>query len=154
MPLTDNINFLSPTGFKLTINREKYANLEFFITSFSIPSISIGEVPTNFRGAIGYVPGEVVNYDSLALKFAIDEDMNNYGEIFDWIQNNVKKQKIEYQDMILSIMSSHNNLNKQFQFRDAFPVNLSGVEFSTQNSDIEYLQADVTFRYGSFSIIR
>lgn len=154
MPLTDNINFLSPTGFKLTINREKYGNLEFFITRFSIPSISIGEVATNHRGAIGYVPGEVVTYDSLNINFAIDEDMNNYQEIFDWIHSNVSNQKIEYQDMILSVMSSHNNLNKQFQFRDAFPTNLSGIEFSTQNSDIEYLQADVTFRYGSFSIIR
>ena len=56
--------------------------------------------------------------------------------------------------MILSVMSSHNNVNKQFQFKDAFPTSLSGVEFTTQGSDIEYLQADVSFRYNEFSIIK
>jgi hypothetical protein len=143
---------LSPTGFKLTINREKFANTEFFITSFGIPSISSGEVQTNFRNTIGYMPGESRTFDSLSLRFAIDEDMKNYTEIFDWLKSNT--EKLERHDMILSVMSSHNNVNKQFQFKDAFPTSLSGVEFNAQSTDVEYLQADVTFRYNEFVIIK
>ena len=143
---------LSPTGFKLTINREKFANVEFFITTFGIPSISSGEVQANFRNNIGYVPGETMSFDSLSLRFAIDEDMYNYTEIFNWIKAN--SEGTERHDMILSVMSSHNNVNKQFQFKDSFPTSLSGVEFSTQSSDVEYLQADVTFRYNEFVIIK
>jgi len=150
--LTQNINMLSPTGFKLTINREKFANVEFFITTFGIPSISSGEVQANFRNNIGYVPGETMSFDSLSLRFAIDEDMYNYTEIFNWIKAN--SEGTERHDMILSVMSSHNNVNKQFQFKDSFPTSLSGVEFSTQSSDVEYLQADVTFRYNEFVIIK
>jgi hypothetical protein len=56
--------------------------------------------------------------------------------------------------MILSVMTSHNNVNKQFQFKDAFPTSLSGVEFSSQSTDVTYLQADVTFRYNEFVIIK
>ena len=150
--LTSNINMLSPTGFKLTINREKFANTEFFITSFGIPSITSGEVITNFRNSIGYTPGEARTFDSLALRFAIDEDMKNYTEIFNWLKSNT--EKLERHDMILSVMSSHNNVNKQFQFKDAFPTSLSGVEFNAQASEVEYLQADVTFRYNEFTIIK
>ena len=150
--LTSNINMLSPTGFKLTINREKFANTEFFITSFGIPSVSSSEIQTNFRGGIGYTPGESRMFDALTLRFAIDEDMHNYTEMFNWIKAN--SEGLERHDMILSVMSSHNNVNKQFQFKDSFPTSLSGVEFSTQSSDVEYLQADVTFRYNEFVIIK
>jgi hypothetical protein len=51
-------------------------------------------------------------------------------------------------------MTSHNNINKQFQFKDAFPVSLSGVDFNAQATDVEYLQADVSFRYNEFVIIK
>jgi hypothetical protein len=150
--LTTNINMLSPTGFKLTINREKFANTEFFITSFGIPSVTSGEVQTKFRNRFGYTPGEAITFDALSLRFAIDEDMTNYTEMFNWLKSNT--DTIERHDMILSIMSSHNNVNKQFQFKDSFPTSLSGVNFNSQSTDITYLQADVTFRYNEFAIIK
>ena len=143
---------LSPTGFKLVINREKFANTEFFITSFGIPSLSAGEVQTNFQNNIGFTPGEALTYESLSLRFVIDEDMNNYTEMFNWMKANT--DTVERHDMILSIMTNKNLVNKQFQFKDAFPTSLSGVEFSAQATDVEYLQADVTFRYNEFAIIR
>lgn len=143
---------LSPTGFKLTINREKFANTEFFITSFGIPSLSAGEVQTNFQNNIGFTPGEALTYESLSLRFVIDEDMNNYTEMFNWMKANT--DTVERHDMILSIMTNKNLVNKQFQFKDAFPTSLSGVEFSAQATDVEYLQADVTFRYNEFAIIK
>lgn len=150
--LTSNINMLSPTGFKLTINRKKFANTEFFITTFGIPSLSAGEVQTNFQNNIGFTPGEALTYESLSLRFVIDEDMNNYTEMFNWMKANT--DTVERHDMILSIMTNKNLVNKQFQFKDAFPTALSGVEFSAQATDVEYLQADVTFRYNEFAIIK
>ena len=156
--LTSNINLLSPTGFKLTINREKFANTEYFITSFTIPDITISPVETRFRNAISFESGEPRAFSDLSFRFAIDEDMKNYTEIYDWIEENslngVNKGQVARHDMILSVMSSHNNVNKQFQFKDVFPTSLSGVEFNSQSTDVEYLQADVTFRYNEFKIIK
>ena len=151
--LTDNFNLLSPTGFKLGIDFTKYANVEYFLTSFTIPDLSLGEVATSYRGNIGYIPGERVEYGTMSCRFMIDESMKNYSEIYNWIQNNVTKKSITVSDMILTVLTSHNNLNKQFQFLNAFPTTLSGVEFSTQTQDVEYLQADVTFRYDRFAIL-
>ena len=156
--LTTNINMLSPSGFKLTINKEKFSNIEFFLTTFTIPDITLTPVELAYRNFKSYEAGEPRTFGELAIRFAIDEDMKNYTEIFDWLQSNSEegapKSQIESHDMILSVMSSHNNVNKQFQFKDAFPTSLSGVEFTTQGSDIEYLQADVSFRYNEFSIIK
>ena len=51
------------------------------------------------------------------------------------------------------ILSSHNQTNKQIQFTNAFPTSLSGVEFTTSGTGIDYLQTDITFRYDRFKII-
>jgi hypothetical protein len=150
--LTDNRNLLSPIGFKLTINNEKYANTEFFVTSIGIPEISAEEVQMKFRGETGYTSGEQRQFGALSLRMAIDEDMKNYTEIYDWLERNTKGH--EECDMILSIMSSHSSVNKQLQFKSAFPTSLGGVEFSTQSTSIDYLQADVSFRYTEFVILK
>jgi hypothetical protein len=151
--LTTNFNLLSPTGFKLVIDKTKYANVEYFVTTFSIPEIALGETSSPFRGGISYSPGERAQYGAMNIRFAIDEDMKNYREIHDWITGNITAGTLSYSDMILTVLSSHNNVNKQFQFISAFPTNLSGVEFTTQAQDVEYLQADVTFRYDRFAIL-
>lgn len=150
--LTTNINYLTPIGFKLTINLEKYGNTEYFLTTFNLPDISTGEISVPFRNAISYQPGETRQFGQLNLRFIIDEDMNNYSEMFNWLKANT--EKTEKADMILSVMSAHNVVNKQFQFKNAFPISLSGVEFNTQSTEVEYLQSDVSFRYDEFVIIK
>ena len=149
--LTENLNLLAPNGFKLTINREKFASTEFFVTSFSLPSMNLGETQVNYKNAIGYVSGDTITFDPITLRIAIDETMSNYVELNKWMVDN--ETKIEKHDMILSILSSHNQTNKQIQFTNAFPTSLSGVEFTTSGTGIDYLQTDITFRYDRFKII-
>ena len=152
--LTSNRNFLTPIGFKLTMDSTKYGNVEYFITSVILPTVNAAEVATSFRNRQGYMPGDKIIYDTLNVRMLIDEDMNNYNEIFDWLnRNSLSAGKLEFCDMTLNVMSSKSQVNKQVKFTGAFPVSLNGVEFNTQNSDIEYLQADVTFRFDTMSFI-
>ena len=149
--LTTNLNLLAPTGFRLTINREKFANTEFFVTSFSLPSLNLGETQFNYKNAQGYVPGETLTFDSLSMRMAIDESMEAYSELLNWMVRNEKK--LEVNDMILSILSNTSAPNKQIQFSNVFPVSVAGVEFNSQATDVEYLQTDITFRYDRFTIL-
>lgn len=152
--LTSNRNFLTPIGFKLTMDSTKYGNVEYFITSVILPTVNSAEVITSFRNRQGYMPGDKIMYDTLNVRMLIDEDMNNYNEIFNWLnRNSLDDGKLDFCDMTLNIMSSKSKVNKQVKFTSAFPVSLNGVEFNTQNSDIEYLQADVTFRFDTMSFI-
>ena len=150
--LTTNMNLLAPNGFRLTINREKFANTEFFVTQFSLPTLSLGETQVNYKNAQGYLAGDVLQFDSLSLRIAIDETMANYTELLNWRVGN--ETKIETHDMILSILSNSNESNKQIQFSNVFPTSIAGVEFATTNPNIEYLQTDITFRYDRFTIIK
>ena len=151
-PLTENLNLLAPTGFRLTINRQKFTNTEFFVTQFSLPSINIGETQVNYKNAQGYVPGDTLSFDSLTMRMALDEKLVGYTELLTWMVDN--ETKLEVNDMILSILGNQNESSKQIQFSNAFPVSITGVEFDTTNTDIEYLQTDITFRYDRFTIIK
>lgn len=151
--LTSNKNYLSPVGFKFTIDNQLYPNLEYFCTAVSLPSISIAEAPMPFRGANVGFTGDRITFDDLSVKFNITEDMDNYKETFDWIHNIVNVGEQFKSDAILSILTSHNNVSKTIRFSDVFPISLSGVEFTTGTTEIEYLQADVTFKYTSFEFI-
>ena len=151
--LTTNLNFLTPTSFKLTIDNKKFANIEYFITNVTLPSIDTDEIQANWKGFSMFMPGGLVNHGTLSIKFIIDESMRNYTEIFNWIIANHTAGDITY-DIILSILSSKNNTNRQFRFIDAFPLSLAGFDLSTQVSDVEYAATEVTFRYTRFEILR
>ena len=152
--LTDNFNMLSPTGFRVTIESPKFSNLEYFISTVSLPTISLSEAEASFRNYQGFVPGDQVSYEPLDMTFVLDEDMKNYNEVFDWIQSNAEENVPAKHDLILSILTSHNNLNRQIRFIGAMPTSLGGVEFNTQVDSIDYLQSTVTIRYDRFEIIR
>ena len=51
--LTSNINLFQPTGFKVTIDRKNFGNLEFFVQSVNHPGASNAAVETSFRRVAG-----------------------------------------------------------------------------------------------------
>ena len=150
--LTDNYNFLSPTGFKLVINRNNLANTEYFSTSVTLPSLNLGQINVPKNQYKGYLSGDIT-FDDFYIRIAIDEDMKVYKELYDWmLQNRDANSPVVY-DATLIILTNHNLPNNKIQFTNLFPLSVSGLEFSTQATDVEYLQTDVSFRYDEFKIL-
>jgi len=150
--LTDNYNFLSPTGFKLVINRNNLANTEYFSTSVTLPSLNLGQIDVPKNQYKGYLSGDIT-FDDFSIRIAIDEDMKVYKELYDWmLQNRDANSPVVY-DATLIILTNHNLPNNKIQFTNLFPLSVSGLEFSTQATDVEYLQTDVSFRYDEFKIL-
>lgn len=91
--------------------------------------------------------GDRVIFDPLSVRFIIDENMDNYSKLFDWMVEtvNVNSQSAMKKDLSLLIYNNSNNLNKTIQFIGAFPTSLSPVEFSSTNSDTQFLFSDVEF---------
>jgi len=52
-----------------------------------------------------------------------------------------------YSDATLFVLSSKNNAALEVRFRDIYPISLSGLEYNQQETDIQYLTANVTFAY-------
>ena len=62
-------------------------------------------------------------------------------------------KNIEVHDAILLITTSKNNVNKQIQLVNIYPTSLSTLEFNAQSTDVEYFQADVSFRYDYYKFL-
>ena len=151
-----NRNFLSPVGFLLDL--EIFNGVDFFCQSASIPEIAMpfSEVQTPYRN-VPIVSSGGVSYGDLNVRFIIDEDLKNYLVIHNWIKEYGLAEKQAdspdaYSNARLQIMTSHNNVNHIIEFKNIFPVSLSSVPFDATVGDIEYLLADVTFKFETYTI--
>ena len=153
MALTTNKNFLSPVGFNFKIDNTSFPNLEYFCTAVTLPGISLGDVPIPYKGVNLAFTGDRMGFEDLAVRFNVTENMENYIDTFQSLSNTGEKSDADKNykfDAVLQIMSSHNNVNKEIAFSGVFPISLSAVEFNAQNTDIEYVQADLVLKYTSF----
>ena len=151
--VTQNKNYLSPTGFKVTINSNEFANLEYFCTQCTLPSVSLSPVNLPFRGSQNRVAGDRIEYPPFTMRFMVSENMENYIELFNWIKENSLNEQFKKADVVLSILSSSNNVIKQIRYIDAFPTQMGELEFHTQNTDVEYLTLDASFEYNYFEFL-
>ena len=56
-------------------------------------------------------------------------------------------------DAMLTILTNKNNPVVECRFADIFPTSLSGLEYSQNQTDVEYLTATVNFKYKIYEII-
>ena len=77
------MDYASPVQFRFKI--AKLPQVEFFIQTVNLPGISIAEatVPTPLYDYP--VPGDEISYQSLDISFLVDENLNNYKELHDWL---------------------------------------------------------------------
>ena len=155
----DNINFLSPVGFRFNI--EYLPQTNWFLTSVNLPGISLGEViqPTPLMPT--QVPGNDLTWEPLNVTFLVDENLNNWREMYDWLigigfpneYDEYKDQKAKqiYSDATLTILNSNMVPNYTVMFKDLFPTSLSEVSFDSASGDIEGIKATATFRYLTYS---
>ena len=160
-----NKNFLSPVGFRFLI--QKLPTVNWFVQAVNLPGVSLGEasMPTPFVD--GAFPGEKLTYEPLTLRFKVDEDLKNWMELQNWmvglgfpdnfgqyedlVSNKTFGEKSIFSDATLVILNSNMNSNFEVVFKDAFPTSLSELAFDSTAADIDFITADVTFRYLSYT---
>ena len=79
-----NPQFLSPVGFNFTI--KKLPNVNYFAQSVNLPGVQVGnaDLATPFKRIP--IPGDEMTIGDLSVTFKVDEDMENYIEIYNWLQ--------------------------------------------------------------------
>jgi len=77
------LDYASPVQFRFKCS--KLPKVEFFCQTANIPGIGLGvaDIETPLK-SIPF-PGDKVTYQDLAISFLVDENLNNYKEIHDWI---------------------------------------------------------------------
>ena len=164
--LTDNFNYLQPTSFKLVIDRKNFPNLEFFCQNVTHPGLLMpaAEMPIRRMQSIPY-PGESLTINELSCNILLDENMQAYQEMYNWIKRNQVTNMQGNQllqggnapptnsDITLSILSSHNNLTNQFRYVDAIPTSLGDINFESTASGTEFITFVATFRFSYFEMM-
>jgi hypothetical protein len=166
-------NFLSPIGFKFSL--VKKPKVDFFCNAANLPGLNLGvAIQSNPLKPIP-VPGETLSYDDLTLRFMVDEDMVNYLEVYNWLvqfgfpdnfgqyqqlldedeNSNGKQSAISgMSDGTMFIYTNNFNPNLKINFKDLFPVSLSGISFDSTQNEVNYVTAEVTFKYTIFDIVK
>ena len=171
-----NRNYMSPLGFKLVLT--KTPKVDFLCQSANIPSISMGTaIQPSYLKDIP-VPGDKVLYDDLNVRFLVDEKMENYLAIPKWITGlgypesigqyrQLKKDDkrtdrrvndsadplyFQYSDATLQVLNSNYKPSVLINFKDAFPISLSTLDFDVTTRDYNYFTAEVTFKYTIYNI--
>ena len=77
------LDYLSPTQFKFNIHQ--LPKVEFFCTAANVPAINLGEAifPTPYKQIP--VMGDTLTYDNLSISFIVDENLENYIELHEWL---------------------------------------------------------------------
>lgn len=171
---TSNRNLLSIVGFKFIL--ERCPKVDFLCNQANIPDVNLGiaQQATYLKNIP--VPGDKLNYGNLNLAFMVDEDMENYLQIYQWITSLGFPESIDqYQelrtedrfyptidqddrynersDATLMIINSDYNPSVKIKFKDMFPVSLSGIPFNATSEQQQYYTAQASFMYSIFDVI-
>jgi len=160
--LTTNKNYLQPTGFKFIINRQNYTNLEFFAQSVTHPGATVAplEMPLSRIQSMP-LAGDKINYGEMQLDILLDENMESYIEMQNWLERIVNDGQVNsesttkvptYADITLMILTSHNNNNVQIRYNDCLPTNVGSIQLSANATDVTYPTFTTSFRFSSFEI--
>ena len=163
-----NRNFLAPVGFKFTL--AKYPKVDFFSNSARIQEISLGTaVQPSYLKDID-IPGEKLTYGDLVIRFLVDENMENYMAVHNWLKGigfpespsqfrdqttndeGIRDEKEVFSDGSLHILNSNFQDVAIVKFQDLFPVGLTSLEFDATETDINYFTAEVSMRYTVYNI--
>ena len=181
-------DYASPIQFRFKCT--KLPLVEFFVQSANIPGINLGSATqTNPLYDIP-LPGDKITYAALDMSFLVDENLNNYKEIHDWIlglgfpSNNQQFQDLQstgsdrfpgssrstaatgtstpqplneggiYSDAILTVLNSKNIAKTEIRFQNVYPTSLGGLNYDVRQTDVDYLNASVSFNYMNYDIVQ
>mgnify|MGYP003113747182 FL=1 len=162
----DTNNFLNTNYFKLVFGR--LPTMTYMCQSVSMPSFSLGsvEVP-NTLGVVPHLAGSRYTFGDLSVQFLIDEKMDNWVEMFNWMvsianyESDLPKRKggeyidprDHHSDARILVTNSAFQPKKEIIFQDVLPISLGGWEFNSVDSDSTPVLGSATFTFTSMRVV-
>ena len=167
MSKQSNINILENILFKSII--KKAPTVSYFSKSLNIPNISIPSVQFATPFSVIKQQGDHITYSPLEITFNIDEDLTNYKEIVKWMTSiGFPEEHSQYgrpgraisevnnelvSDIEVMLFSNKSNPVHMFNFKNAWPSDLSGINMNIENDTVVYAECSVTFEYDTFEVV-
>ena len=164
-----NRNFLSGVAFKF--NLTKFPKVDFFSNSARIPELTLELTSQPSYLKTIDVPGERLTFGDFTLRFLVDENMENYLSVYNWLtglgfpettkefadiikdSDGQRDPKEAFCDGTLRILNSNYREVAKVKFKDLFPISLSSLEFDATNTDVQFFTAEATFKYTIYDLV-
>jgi len=161
-----NRSFLSNNKFDFVLKR--IPNFTFLVQGVNLPGLTLQSSSINTPFSAVSIPGNQITFGSLSLTFMVDEDMQSWYELYNWIvqlgnpkgYNKVgtltgKPGSVTSitSDATLYVKTNSNNPNFQFNFIDVYPTELGEMSFATTDNQ-EFITSSATFNYGYYEAVR
>jgi hypothetical protein len=158
-PLTTRLQAQSSYKFQL----DRAPALTYFAQKVNLPRVYY-PAPTS-PNPYGNIPfgGDHLLFDPFTVEFQVDQNLENWLEIFNWmsgltspsgdrkvftdLSSNQPSIYKRASNLMLYTLDSQKNPVLMFRFENSIPVDLSGLNFDTTIEGTTYITSTVTFRY-------
>ena len=159
-----NLNLLQAVAFETNFLR--IPNVSYFCQKVNIPGMVLGSAlqPTPFSDIP--IEGEKLTFDQLTISFLVDEDLQNYQEIYSWLlsmgfpDNFTQFTSLKTppsasaydgikSDMNIMIHTNKSNPNYNIGFKDVFPISLGPINFDAAAGTLDPVIVDASFLFTS-----
>ena len=117
----------------------------------------VDEDLANYQEIHGWLVGLGFPKDHSQFKNLMDASADRFPTSSGAVSNEIGKVKYgaqgdggSYSDATLTILTNKNNAVTEVRFSDVFPVSLSGLVYDQQATDVNYLTAQVSFKYSLY----
>ena len=164
-----NLNQLNVVSFDISFSR--LPNVQYFCQRISLPTVVLGETHEASPFMNTALEGDTLTYEAMSLSFVLDEDLQNYIEIYNWMtalgfpreyaqfaalkQESSGSQDTKYSDLDIILHTNKSNPNYRVKFTDVFPTSLSSIMFDSTPTGMDPIAVDATFNFrGQFDITK
>jgi len=150
-------NNLNTGKFKLIMEDNSKSLLDS-ITSVIHPNFAIGitELPA-YGGMRGFKPGTSGDYGILIIEFIVDDLLENYEMLYNWILENYDPRngtgKHSPEQGRLQICRDNGTIRREIKYRNLFPMDITEINFATNDEENDFEIATVSFKFDYFEII-
>ena len=154
-------NYLYQTFYKFQMRRLPKVN--YFMQKVSLPDFASGgpiEQPTRFVSVKH--PSKNVSFDNLTIEFLVDENLENWRELYDWMRtiylvddykNFESETSTHFTEGSIMLLNSAMNVNKEIRFHNLLPISLSGIDFDSTDTDLSPRIATATFAFDFYEFL-
>jgi hypothetical protein len=165
------VNPLMRNGFKFAV--ERIPDITYFCQEANIPEITLQSADMETPYSRIPMTGDKASFSPLVVEFLIDAQFKNYMAMYDWIYEQafpdynpqytrqvqkgritraISEAKATTSTAVLGVLGNNNQIIASVRFIDCVLISLSGLNFTTINSDSQFLTGTAVFKYQGYTI--
>jgi hypothetical protein len=157
-----DVNLFQPTGFQVSIDRNKLPNIAFFAQQVMHPGMQTNPADYSVPRLQAFpMPADTITFGELNIMGVLDEDFKSYKEMYNWMLELVNSKyrpasgrtaddTPSHCDVVVVALTSSNNPNITIRYKDCVPVSLGDITFDASSSDVPVVVVPVTFKFSHF----